>query len=380
MIGTHDAERIHTVVIGGGQAGLSVGYQLARRGVPFVILEANERIGDSWRRRWDSLRLFTPARFDGLAGMPFPAPAHAFPTKDEMADYLERYAARFALPVRTGVRVSSVSRRGELYLVTAGDTRIEAAHVVVAMASYQRPHVPPAAAELDPATLQLHSADYRGPAQLRAGGVLVVGAGNSGAEIALELVRAGRRTWLAGRDVGQIPFRIGGLAARLVLARLVLRGVFHRLLTLDTPLGRKAHAAMTGRGGPLIRTRVTDLAAAGVERLPRLAGVRDGHPLLEDGRVLPVENVVWCTGFRPDFSWIHLPVFGADGKPLHERGVVRGEPGLYFVGLHFLYAASSTMIHGVERDAAHVAETVAARASGRRERPPAAAREGVAVA
>ena len=173
-------EHIQTVVVGAGQAGLSVGYFLARQGLPFVILDSNERIGDSWRNRWDSLRLFTPARYDGLAGMPFPAPAHSFPTKNEMADYLEAYARRFDLPVRTGVRVDGLSRQGGQYVVTAGERRFTAEHVVVAMASYQFPRIPPFADELDPATFQLHSRDYRSPDQLRDGKVLIVGAGNSG--------------------------------------------------------------------------------------------------------------------------------------------------------------------------------------------------------
>jgi len=362
MSGTSEAERHHTIVIGGGQAGLSVGYHLARRGVPFVILDANARIGDSWRSRWDSLRLFTPARFDGLAGMPFPAPANAFPTKDEMAAYLEAYAARFRLPVRTGVRVDRLSRRGERFLVAAGDERLEAENVVVAMAAYQRRRVPPFSKELEPGVVQLHSSDYRNRSQLREGGVLVVGAGNSGAEIALELARAGHPTWLSGRDVGHIPFRIDGVAARLFLARLVLRLVFHRVLTVDTPIGRKVRPKVLFRGGPLIRVKPRDLAAVGVERVPRIAGVRDGLPVLEDDRILPARNVIWCTGFHPGFSWIDLPVFGPDGEPLQRRGVVAGEPGLYFVGLHFLYAMSSTMIHGVARDAEHVARAVAARA------------------
>jgi len=363
-------ERVKTLVVGGGQAGLSVGYHLRRLGLPFVILEGNAGIGDSWRTRWDSLRLFTPARFDGLAGMPFPAPASSFPTKDEMAAYLEAYAARFELPVRTGVRVERLSRSGDRYVLEAGDERFEAENVVVAMATYQRRRVPAFAKELDAGVVQLHSSEYRNLAQLRAGAVLVVGAGNSGAEIALEVARGGHPTWLSGREVGQIPFRIGGLAARLILARLVLRVVFHRVLTVDTPIGRKVRPAVVSKGGPRIRVRSAELAAAGVERLPRVAGVRDGLPVLEGGRVLPVANVIWCTGFHPGFSWIDLPIFGPDGEPMHDRGVVAAEPGLYFVGLHFLYAMSSTMIHGVGRDAEHVARTVALRA-----RAPAAVAE-----
>jgi putative flavoprotein involved in K+ transport len=352
-------EEIETVIIGAGQAGLSVGYHLARRGAPFVILEGNARVGDTWRRRWDSLRLFTPARFDGLDGFPFPARGDAFPTKNDMADYLEAYAARFALPVRTGVTVDRVSRQGERFLVSAGDLRISADHVVVAMATFQKPKIPAFAGELHPGIVQLHSLDYRNPGQLREGGVLIVGAGNSGSEIALEVARSGSATWMSGRDTGHLPFRIDGPALRVGLVRLVLRGLFHRVLTVDTPIGRKARPKIVSQGGPLIRVKPAQLAAAGVARVPRMAGVREGRPLLDDGRVLDVANVIWCTGFEPGLSWLDLPAFDGHGEPEQRRGIAASVPGLSFVGLHFLYAMSSTMIHGVGRDAAYVADRIA---------------------
>ena len=269
-------ERIQTVVIGGGQAGLSVGYHLARRKLPFVILDAHARIGDNWRERWDSLRLFTAARYDGLAGQPFPASPTAFPTKNEMAAYLEAYAKRFALPVRSGVKVDRLSRRGRTFVVSAGDREIEADQVVVAMSNYQVPRVPGFGKDLDPAIVQLHSIDYKNQAQLRDGGVLIVGAGNSGAEIAVETVRTGHHVWLSGRGTGHVPFRVDGLAGRTILVRLVLRVLFHRILTVDTPLGRKVRPKVTSQGGPLIRVKPNDLTAAGVERVPRVAGVKDG--------------------------------------------------------------------------------------------------------
>jgi putative flavoprotein involved in K+ transport len=356
-----DPERFEVIVIGGGQAGLSVGYHLARRGLRFVILDAHRRIGDSWRQRWDSLRLFTPARWDGLDGMRFPAPPRSFPTKDQMAGYLESYAARFELPVRSGIRVDSLTRRGTGYLVSAGDKRFEADHVVVAMATYQRPRVPPFADELDARIVQLHSSDYRNPSQLRHGGVLIVGAGNSGSEIALELARHGHPISTSGRDTGHIPFRLQNPIVQSAVLPLLFRVVFHRLLTVGTPIGRKVRPAAVSQGGPLIRVKPWDLAAAGVERVARMAGVRDGRPLLEDGRVLDVANVVWCTGFHPGFSWIDLPVHDEEGELRQQRGVAIDEPGLYFVGLHFLYALSSTMIHGVGRDARYVAERIAAK-------------------
>lgn len=354
MIDATATERTHTIVIGGGQAGLSVGYWLARHDVPFLILDASARIGDAWRSRWDSLRLFTPARFDGLAGMPFPAHPEYFPTKDEMADYLEAYAARFELPVRSGVRVDRVTREGDRFVVRAGGLRFEADNVVVAMASYQEPRVPAFADELDPSIVQLHSADYRNPSQMRAGDVLLVGAGNSGSEIAMELART-HRVWMSGRDTGHIPFRIEGFLGRKLLGRLVLRVLFHRVLTVDTPIGRRARPKILVEGGPLVRVKPQDLEAAGVQRAPRTAGVRDGRPVLDDGRVLDVANVVWCTGFHPGFSWLDMPVHGPH-EPLHESGIVPSRPGLYFVGLHFQHSLSSTMIHGVERDAKRIAE------------------------
>jgi putative flavoprotein involved in K+ transport len=359
-------ERVQTVVIGGGQAGLSVGYHLKQRGMPFVILDAGQRVGDSWRHRWDSLRLFSPARFDGLDGMPFPAAADTFPTKDEMADYLERYAANFALPVRTGMKVDRLWRNGDRYAISCGDRRFEAEHVVVAMATYQKPHVPPFGQQLDPRIVQLHSVDYRSPAQLQEGGVLIVGAGNSGAEIAVEVART-HRTWLAGRATGEVPFRNTSRLALRVLLPVLFRVVFHRILTVATPIGRKARPAIIGKGGPLIRTRSGELAAAGVARVPRVSGVTGaGLPILQDGRALEVANVIWCTGFHGGFSWIDVDVVGRDGEPRHERGVVSSEPGLYFVGLHFLYAMSSSMIHGIGRDAERVVETIAARVAASR--------------
>jgi len=351
-------ERVQVVVIGGGQAGLSVGYCLARLGLSFVILDANERIGDSWRKRWDSLRLFTPAKYDGLLGLPFPGAQTYFPTKDEMGDYLESYARHFDLPVRSGVRVERVWREGTRYFVDACSCRFEADHVVVAMATYQQRRVPEFARSIDSDVVQLHSSEYKNPSQLRAGDVLIVGAGNSGADIAMDVARS-HRVWLSGRHPGHVPFRIGSPAAR-VIAPILFRLIFHRILTVDTALGRRARVTAISKGGPLIRVKPADLIAAGVERTPRVTGVRDGRPLLADGRLLDVTNVIWCTGFHPGLSWIDLPgrLYGDDGEPIHERGIVSGEPGFYYVGLHFLYSFSSTMIHGVARDAVRITGTI----------------------
>jgi len=360
MTERHGSDYVETLVIGGGQAGLATGYHLSQRRLDYAVIDANDRIGDAWRNRWDSLRLFTPNWFNGLPGMPFPGYHWGFPSKDEMADYLESYARHFDIPVETGVRVERLTREGGLFVATAGSRRFRADNVVVAMSSWQKPRLPEVADALDPGILQLHVSEYANPAQIQAGGVLVVGAGNSGAEVAKELART-NDVWLSGPDTGTIPFRPESVPAR-VLMRFVGRVVFHRVLTTSTPMGRRARPKMVSSGEPLLRVKPKDLTEAGVERVPRVTGVQHGKPQLEDGRIIDAANVVWCTGFHPGFSWIDLPVIQDETQqPSHHRGVVEEMPGLYFVGLKFLYAVSSEQIHGVGRDAAHIADTITAR-------------------
>jgi putative flavoprotein involved in K+ transport len=355
-------ERFDTIVIGGGQAGLTAGYHLKQRGLPFLILDMHERIGDAWRTRWDSLRLFTPASHSGLPGWRFPAPASSFPTKDEMADYLEAYAAKFELTVRNGVTVDRLSKSGDHFVVEAGESVYEADHVIVATGAHRTPRVPEFARELDPRIVQLHSSEYRSPAQLRDGDVLLVGAGNSGAEIAYELA-TDRHAWLAGTDVGQIPVPHGSRRSRLVFPLVFF--MFHHVLKKGNPIGRRVGPKKAASGTPLIRRRRGDLEAAGVERVPRVVGARDGLPLLEDDRVLAPANVVWSTGFRQDFSWIDLPVFDEDGLPRHERGIVADERGLYFLGLVFQYSISSDVLPNRGRDAGYIANHLAKQAAKR---------------
>jgi putative flavoprotein involved in K+ transport len=373
--------RIHTVVIGAGQAGLATGHFLAQRGVDFAIVDGAARVGDSWRKRWDSLRLFTPAQFDSLPGMPIPAPRKGYlPSKDEVADYLEAYVAHFSLPVRLGTRVERLTREGERYVVTTGKGRLEADNVVVATGPFQVPYTPPCAAELDRSIVQLHSSAYKNPGQLPAGDALVVGAGTSGCEIAMELARTGtRKVYLAGRGVGSIA------GVKAFIARPLIPWVFSR--QRDHFLGKKLFGKARSSGGPLVGFGYKDVARAGVERVGRVTGVRDGKPELEGGATpgatpatIDVASVVWSTGFRVDFSWIDLPIFGEDGYPRHQRGVVEGESGLYFVGLIFLHSLSSQLIMGVQRDSQHVAEQLMARSEGRVGQTGKAGKAGIAVA
>jgi putative flavoprotein involved in K+ transport len=355
------SRHFETVIIGGGQAGLATGQHLARRDRPFVILEANDRIGDNWRRHYDSLRLYSPARFNGLPGWAGRMDPWTYPGKDELADYLEEYARRFELPVICGARVDLLRREDDGYLVRAGAHRLTADNVVVASGTFQEPIVPEFAAQLDPGVRQIHSSEYRNPSQLAPGPVLVVGASHSGADIALE-VAGSRPTVLSGRINGELPFDIEGRMAHLALP--ALWRVANHVLTMRTPMGRKARAKIRAHGGPLLRVKRAHLREAGVEHVEaRVEGVRDGLPVLEDGRVLDVANVIWCTGFGKDVSWIDIPVSGEDGWPDQSRGVVESSPGLYFVGLPFLYSFASMLVGGVGRDAERVAEHIHRRAA-----------------
>jgi putative flavoprotein involved in K+ transport len=360
---TNGHEEHETVVVGGGQAGLCVAYHLKRRSRQCVILDENAGVGDNWRNAWDSLRLFTPARYDGLPGMRFPAPRHSFPTRDQMAAFLKEYATRFELPVRSGIFVDSLSRDAEGFVVTAGDRQFHAQNVVVATGPQHLPRVPAFADELDAGITQLHSSEYRNPSQLSPGPVLVVGASHSGPDIALETA-PDHETILSGAYVGEIPFDIEGRPARAIVP--ILWRVANHVLTIKTPIGRKVRPHIRFEGGPLIRVKAKDLEAAGVEHVDeKTVGVRDGRPVLADGRVLDVANVIWCTGFRLDFTWIDLPVIQDDGYPAEARGVVPSTPGLYFAGLLFQYSFASMLIGGVGRDADYVAKHITARMKAR---------------
>lgn len=343
--------RCGTLVIGGGQAGLATAHHLARLGEDAQVFEATDRPGDGWRQRWSSLRLFTPAQYDGLPGMPFPAPRGSFPSKDEMADYLSAYARRFSLPVHCGVRVSRLTSSRSGFEAQTNKGNFFADRVVIATGGHAVARIPKFADQLDPAIVQVHSSQYRDPSMIPVGEVLVVGAGTSGAQIALELADT-HRTHLAGRATAHIPdpvFRYGG-------------GLFWWLithvLTVRTPIGRKAQPAVRSSGGPLIRVSMDQVIAAGVERHPRVAGARGGLPLLEGDRTLPVASVVWATGFRPDFSWVDAPIADESGWPAGDRGVSSVVPGLYFVGMLFQYGLTSGLIGGVGRDAEFIANHI----------------------
>jgi putative flavoprotein involved in K+ transport len=352
--------RTDVLVIGAGQAGLAAGYHLHQRGIDYRIVEADDRIGDVWRKRYDSLLLFTPAGYDALPGMPFPLPKHVFPTGRQMADYLEAYASQLGLNVDTGVSIERLEQPAggaQPFVAIAGDRRYEASQVIVATGTFQRPRVPALAADLDPRIRQLHSSEYRNPAQLADGPTLVVGLSHSGSDIAHEIAST-HKVIVSGRAHGQLPVPIDSRRGRLGFH--VVAAFARHVATLNTPIGRKMAIEIKKGGGPLLRWRKPELLAAGVELTDaRTTGVQDGKPVLADGRVLDVANVIWSTGFRSDYSWISPPLQVDElGAPEQYRGV-SAVRGLYFMGVVFQYSFASMNVYGVGRDARYVVDRVA---------------------
>jgi putative flavoprotein involved in K+ transport len=355
-------QHIETLIIGAGQAGLATGYHLNRMGREFLVVDGNDRVGDNWRQHYDSLRLYTPAQYCNLPGMAFPAEKHSFPGKDAVADYLESYAVRFNLPVRLQTRIDRLSAGPDGgFLAEIGDETIHCDNVVIATGSFGRtPNVPEFAEALDPRIRQLHSSEYKRPSQLVDGPTLVVGASHSGCDLAYEIAQT-HPTTLVGRDCGEIPLEWGSRGLKMALPILIR--VWKHVLTRRTPMGRKEMHEVRNHGGPMLRVKRHHLDERGVQRFEsRVTGVSDGKPVLADGQVLDVANVVWCTGFRQVYDWVDLPMLGDDGWPAEYRGVVESVPGLFFCGLAFQYAFSSMVLPGVGRDAAFVADKIAARA------------------
>jgi putative flavoprotein involved in K+ transport len=347
------SEQFDTIVIGAGQAGLAAGYHLARRGKPFVILDGADRVGGSWNNRWDSLKLFSPSIRDSLPGLDLGG-GYRFPTTGELVDYLERYVATFELPVRLGVDVDGLFREGTGFRVTAGAEAFDAQNVILATGAHRVPRSPAFADELSGDIVAMHSADYRNPGQLQPGPVLLVGAGNTGAEIAMDLAST-HEVLLAGRTVGEIPIDTRGWQGRVMFP--VIWWVWEHVLTERTKPGRKVQAEMVqGHGDPWIRQKEKDIEQAGVQRTSRITGIVDGRPVNEDGEVLDVANVIWCTGFRKGFDWIELPGLDSSGRLANERGAVDGQPGLYVLGQEFQYMFNSHTVGGVGKDAAYVVQ------------------------
>jgi putative flavoprotein involved in K+ transport len=351
-------ERVTTVIIGAGQAGLATAYHLQRAGQRVVVLERHARVGDQWRRRYTSLVLNTPAKYDSLPGLRFPAPPSSFPTAGELADYLEQYARHHRLHLHCGVAVTSVEQSDDGAWIGRTDegTVYRSENVVVATGGDTHPRVPDVADRIDPGIRQLHSSEYRDPSSLLPGPTLVVGLGQSGADIAIELRRTGREVWLSGTARAEVPIDIASLKGRIAFPFLWF--AWNHVLTERTGAGRKTKAGIRSgsRNAPLLRVKRADLDAAGVHRTDeRTTDVVGGKPALADGTVLDVTNVVWCTGYRQDFSFIHPSPVGDDGWPRDVGGVMDDLPGLYFMGLLFQRGFYSMLVGGAGRDGRHIA-------------------------
>lgn len=330
------------VIIGGGQAGLALGYYLKQQGRDFIILDAASEAGESWRNRWDSLVLFTPADYSTLPGLPFPKDKHLKPTKDEVADYLALYVRTFDLPVHYNCRAKRLYREGDKYCIDVATTTITADQVVIAIGPYQIPDIPSVSEKLSPEVFQIHSADYRNPAQIPPGDVLVVGGANSGTQIAEELSQT-RHVYLSrGRKLPFFPrFMTSYLAYRLIELSGIMR------LSIESPLGKVLRYQDAVYGVNLRKL-------ARVKIKERLVDVNGKTVTFKGGETLEVNNIVWATGYRQDFNWVDLPVFDAKGNPCHRRGVT-DLPGLYFLGLEWLWTRGSALLGWVGRDAEYLA-------------------------
>jgi putative flavoprotein involved in K+ transport len=342
-----ETKHLNTVIIGGGQAGLAVGYFLKRTKREFVILDDNARIGDSWRKRWDSLTLFTPSQHDSLPGLPFPASKGSFPGKEEMADYLERYAVEFSLPVQLNVKVNYLHSLNSHYEIETSREKLISDNVVIATGTNPFPKIPAISSDLDPGIFQIHSSRYSNPETLPPGDVLVVGAATSGIEIALEISKT-HKTYISGKPTFHIPDNVIKYGGELYW------WFVRNIITVRTPIGRKAKESIIHGGSPLIRVSPKDLEVAGIKSLPRVTGTENGFPKFGDNSVIKVSSVVWATGYKPDFSWIGMDVTDETGWPLSDRGVSPVRKGLYFIGMPFQYGLTSGLVGGVGRDAEYI--------------------------
>jgi putative flavoprotein involved in K+ transport len=343
-----DDELLDVVVIGGGQAGLAMAWHLARQHLRFAVLEAGPEPGHTWRSRWDSLTLFTPARYDSLPGMPFPGSPDAYPGKEMVADYLSAYAAEFSLPVMLNARVTALMLAPGGFEARTDAAVFRARQVVVATGPFQVSHVPSAARQLDGSVTQLHSAGYRNPRALPDGPVLVVGGGNSGFQIAGELAATRQVDLSIAGKAPMLPQRRAGKDLFWWLTRLGLMRV-----TAESRVGRRLRA----RPDFVIGSSRRQLRMAGVRFRPAVAGTEGRTVRFADGSSLDVGIVIWTTGYRSDYSWIHIPGVVGDGHVLHLRGVT-DVPGLYFLGLPWQHSRGSALLGFVHEDAAYLADRI----------------------
>jgi putative flavoprotein involved in K+ transport len=351
---------LDVLVIGAGQAGLSMGYYLSRSNLRYLIIGAEQRIGDPWRQRYDSLILFTPRSYSALPGMSFPGSPDDFPDKNETADYLESYAKSFQLSVQLNTRMMRLEQRGNLYYADTSQGMLAAKQVIIATGPFQKPYIPEYSSLLNSDIRQLHSSSYRKPQELPDGDILIVGAGNSGAQIAVELAHTQRQVMIAsGHKLMYLPMRVAG------------RSIFHWFDQLgilnagrDSFIGRR----LRQRPDPIFGLELKQAISQNRVRLmPRVSGADGKTVAFDDGRTSAPAAIIWSTGFTFDYSWISVPgVLDPAGKPIQEKGISPAR-GLYYLGLPWQQRRGSALLGGVGRDAEHIYQYVSER-SGRDEK------------
>jgi putative flavoprotein involved in K+ transport len=343
---------LDVLVIGAGQAGLALGQHLRQHDLRFLLVDRHARLGDSWRQRFDSLTLFTPRAYSALPGLPLTGDPDGYPTKDELADYLETYAARFDLPVALETGIAALERRdGGFHATTDRGDTLTARAVVIATGAFQEPVVPAIAAALSPSVTQLTAERYRNPVDVPAGTILVVGDGATGRQIALELSESREVLLAAGRPRRVSRDRILGRSVFWWMDKL---GVIR--MSPESRLGRKLKATdpFPGRHLELGRLRERGVTVTG-----RLAGATGNRVTFAAGEPAAVDAVIWATGYRDRTEWVAIPgAVDADGAFVEKQGV-SPVPGLFFIGRSWQTSRGSALVTGVGRDAAGIADRIA---------------------
>lgn len=339
--------RVDVLIVGGGQAGLGMAYRLRGTGATTLVVDDRARTGDVWRERWRSLVLFTPKRFAALPGLPLPAGTSYYPRREEMADYLETYARVHDLPIVHRTRVTSVRREGADFIVECergGEQKtVRARAVVIASGPFQYPRVPRVAAGLDASVAQVHSSTYREPADLPVGRTVVVGGGNSAAQLAVELAASREVTMVAPAPPWFIPERVLGVT---VYWPLKLFGI------LSSPADSRISQYIHSRGDGILGTEAKRAVRQGRMRLrsSRVVDAAGTSLILVDGSRLEVDAVLWATGFRTHYPFVHIPeALTEHGAPLQSGGV-SPVPGLYWLGLPWQTRLDSSILHGIAAD------------------------------
>ena len=338
----------HTIIIGGGQAGLAAAYYLSKQNKNYVVLEAADTIGHSWKVRYDSLKLFTSARYNNLPGLEFPGAKNRFPHKDEVVSYLQNYVNRFQIQLKINEKVISLSKKDQLFQVRTENNSYTSENVIVSTGPFQEALIPAFIKNIDADIHQMHSSTYRNSTQLQAGDTLVVGGGNSGVQIVEELVNEGRNVYFSFRGkMKRMPNNM--FMQRLVFGSGITSAAVHSLVG----------GLLKKRGEPVMGTNIKKLfREPNLTLVGRTIGADTKEIMCEEGMLLNIRNIIWATGFNPDFRWMAFDIFDEKGYPVQQRGVT-SVSGLYFLGLAWMHSRNSGLLGGIKEDAEYITDKIA---------------------